>query len=294
MKTAQFEEIITQRRKSLRLLKEKKILLVTDCSGGIMLDDFSQAAYNAAFFDDTACFACEILLNADFILTYPSAVLIDFPKAVGLFQASGASSDERIKSALLMSRINFMGTDGIRGKVVSDTQENCIGACMKKNALTPALVEIACFSFAEMLRGNGIIHRGDTVVTGNDGRDAAYDWRLYKAVADGFTRAGLNLLDLGVVPTALVPYRMLQKECRGGAMLTASHNPSNQNGVKFFVDGKKLLPEGESGDFALSAHMFACCNFKSLPGKNGTVTRDEKAADQGASLILSVLLRLWR
>ncbi len=289
MKTASFERIITQNSTLLRQLREKSILLVTDCSKGILFDDASHAAYNAAFFDDTAASACETLLTSAFLRTCPCAVLIDFPKAAGLFQASGVSSDERMQTALLMSRINFMGTDGIRGKVDFDTHGNCIGSFLKRNALTPSLVEKTCFAFAELVRAKGIVRPGDTCIVGNDGRDAASDWRLNQAVADGFLRAGMNLLDLGVVPTACVPHAMLREGFRCGAMLTASHNPAHQNGVKFFIDGKKLLPEGRQGDYALSAYMFACCNLKSLPKKSGILIHEEKAADQAANLILSAL-----
>jgi len=160
-----------------------------------------------------------------------------------------------------MARVNYMGTDGIRGKVITSTvqrsctNKNCIDYFLNNNAFTPELVELASFSFAKLLLDKNIVKTGDTAVIGNDGRDIVYDWVLNYSVRSGFTKAGLNVLDLGIVPTGIIPWKSLQLGHRAAACLTASHNPSNQNGIKFFIDGKKLVPENEIGDYALSAYM---------------------------------------
>jgi phosphomannomutase len=183
-----------------------------------------------------------------------------------------------------------MGTDGIRGKVVLDSQENCIEAFLKNGALTPGLVKAASFSFAALLIDQGVFLPGEAVaVVGNDGRDEAFGWKLLQAVRDGFVDAGIDVLDIGTVPTALVPYIMLKKGLRCGAMLTASHNPSNQNGIKFFLDGKKLLPEGPIGDYALSAYMYQYSRKAKVSGKKGTVRNYDSATNDGTALVLDML-----
>ena len=289
MDTALFINTVNKHSDKLRLLMGKKILLVSNCYSRGLLDDGGLSEKNAVFFKDDDAVALDSWLNADFIHVYPHPVLVDFKKAIGLFRNSSLSGAERIKTAFMMSRINFMGTDGIRGKIATDSDANCVSAFVRDGLFTPALVETASFSFATMLLDNGTLTSGDIFVVGNDGRDIASDLDLNNAMINGFARAQVNVLDIGIVPTALVPFFMLKKECHGGAMLTASHNPSNQNGIKFFCDGKKLLPEGPRGDYAFSAYLYYHCNYTKLPRKNGKVRFHDRTVEDGAQLVLSAL-----
>jgi phosphoglucosamine mutase len=217
--------------------------------------------------------AVPALLSSNWLEKYPTEICIDLPKAAALYLSSDSGEEEKIENAFTMSRVNYMGTDGVRGKVVTQTKENCIADLLKDNAFSPDLVEITSFSFAKNLLDKNIVKAGDTAVIGNDGRDLAYDWILNNSVRSGFAKAGLNVLDLGIVPTAIIPWKCLQLGHRAGACLTASHNPSNQNGIKFFIDGKKLVPEGDLGDYVLSAYMYNYCFLERLPqAASGMIT----------------------
>ncbi|MCL2783713.1 MAG: hypothetical protein FWD80_07080, partial [Propionibacteriaceae bacterium] len=185
-----------------------------------------------------------VLLSSGWCEGYPTPVCVDLARAADIYKASDCSVD----SALTLARVNFMGTDGLRGRVVPKVVGNCIDAFLQENAFTPDLAELMAFAFARLLLDKQMVAPGDTVVIGNDGRDLAYDWVFNSAVRSGFTKAGLNVLDLGVVPTPFVPWTSLRLGHTAAACLTASHNPSNQNGIKFFIDGKKLLPQGDVGD----------------------------------------------
>ncbi|MGM0443904.1 MAG: hypothetical protein ACQEQV_06925 [Fibrobacterota bacterium] len=263
MDLTDFRSLIEKYADTLAGLAERKMFIVDSLKNGAPL---SQSQNNDLFGEDGAAEAVKKLLESDFFDKYATPVLIDFSKAVSLFlSAETAKEDEKIHSALMMSRVNFMGTDGIRGKVVTDSNTDFITALLSDNAFTPELVTTTAFSFAQILKMNEIVVQGDTFVIGNDGRDKAYDWKLNNAVCEGFNRAGIKVLDLGVVPTAIIPWKMLQLNHRGGACLTASHNPSNQNGIKFFIDGAKLLPEGDLGDYTLSAFMYYYCRLESMP-----------------------------
>jgi len=224
--------------------------------------------------------AVSALLSSDWLEKYPAAVCIDLPKAVGLYLSSNLSEEEKINTAFTMARVNYMGTDGVRGKVVTKTNENCISDLLKDNAFTPDFTETVSFAFAKILLDKKIVNAGDTAVIGNDGRDLAYDWILNNGVRSGFAKAGLNVLDLGIVPTAVIPWKSLQLGHRAAACLTASHNPSNQNGIKFFIDGKKLVPEGDLGDYVLSAYMYNYCYIEKLPNEAiGKITEYNAEAD---------------
>ncbi len=151
--------------------------------------------------------------------------------------------------------ISYMGTDGMRGTVDLTIHEDCLLALSRDKLLTKEIIELSCFAFARLLTNEGMLSPGDSVCTGSDGRDAATGGILEGAMKSGFMKCGVSVIHLGLIPTPAVPLFMLKNGLRGGAMLTASHNPSNQNGIKFFVDGKKLLPEGSIGDLALSEEM---------------------------------------
>ena len=150
--------------------------------------------------------------------------------------------------------VNFFGTDGIRGKTdtVDITPLDSLKLFRKSAVITPALIELAVCAFTRLIGGDST----SVYVTGSDGRDSVTGNAFVSAMNKGFSRGGSNVRYLGVVPTPMVPQYQLENDCLGGAMLTASHNPSNQNGIKFFYKGKKLLPEGAIGDKALSALMY--------------------------------------
>ena len=236
--------------------------------------------------------AISALLSSGWLERYPTAVCIDLSKAAGLYESAvSAEAAEKIDAAFMMARVNYMGTDGVRGKVVTKTNKNFIADLLGDNAFTPDLVEITSFSFAQMLIDKKILRPGDTAVIGNDGRDLAFDWLLNDSVRSGFTKVGLNVLDLGVVPTAVIPWKCLQLDHRAGACLTASHNPSNQNGIKFFIDGKKLVPEGELGDYVLSAYMYNYCCLEKLPPPAGAVVTEYDAEADSVAWMAETLGR---
>ena len=289
MDAKKLEELVEKFSNELKDLKSRGILIISALGEGELLENLNKSETNAKILSDLSDEVFTNLITSDFIKNYPHPVLIDFSKTVALYNGSSQSENDKIQTAFMMSRVNFMGTDGIRGKVVTDSDTDFISALLADNAFTPQLVETTSFSFAQILLSENILVKGDTVVIGNDGRDLAYDWILNRSVITGFNRAGLNVLDTGIVPTAIVPFKMLQKNMRGGAVLTASHNPSNQNGIKFFIDGKKLLPEGKLGDYILSSNMYKFCYLEKMPEPTGTLTNAEGIVDESVKFVMDVL-----
>jgi len=123
---------------------------------------------------------------------------------------------------------NYFGTDGIRGRA---------------NSL-PMTAEIAM----KVGMAAGIVFRRGTyrhrVIIGKDTRLSGY--MIENALVAGFTAAGMDVFLLGPVPTPGVA--MLTRSMRGdiGVMISASHNPYHDNGIKLFgPDGYKLSDELE-------------------------------------------------
>jgi phosphoglucosamine mutase len=97
------------------------------------------------------------------------------------------------------------------------------------------------------------------VVIGKDTRRSSY--MLEYAMTAGLASTGMNVLLLGPVPTPAVGYLTRSMRADLGVMISASHNPYQDNGIKFFgPDGYKLSDEAEaeiealvSGDVPLAA-----------------------------------------
>ena len=123
----------------------------------------------------------------------------------------------------------YFGTDGIRGR--SNTFP-----------MTPDLAMRVGTAVGTMFRRGDHRHR---VVIGKDTRLSGY--MLENALVAGFTAAGLDVFLLGPIPTPAVA--MLTRSLRAdiGVMISASHNPFADNGIKLFgPDGYKLSDELES------------------------------------------------
>ena len=214
---------------------------------------------------------------------YPYPALVDADKAASLL--SQTPNEQECEKILALSRFSFMGTDGMRGKVFTEDVSglNALNLFTQKNILSAKIVSLSVKAFVRMLQKNRAATCGDTFCTGNDGRDAATQWKLTSAMNKSFSDCGMNVADIGTTPTPYVPLYMLENSLRGGAMLTASHNPSNQNGIKFFLDGKKLLNDGEFGAFALSAYMYelALSENRANSDCTGSLTNSETSVKSG-------------
>lgn len=123
----------------------------------------------------------------------------------------------------------YFGTDGIRG------QSN-------KFPMTPDLAMRVGIAAGTIFRRGGHRHR---VVIGKDTRLSGY--MLENALVAGFTAAGVDAFVLGPIPTPAVAMLTRSLRCDIGVMVSASHNPYQDNGIKLFgPDGYKLSDEIES------------------------------------------------
>ena len=142
----------------------------------------------------------------------------------------------------------LQGTDGIRGyvekKILKD-RKNPIAIFEEKNILIPEFFEIYGYAFCIYLQKSKLAKKGDYVMVGRDTRDTNFTYT--KALLDGVLKAGMKLRFLDIVPTPLTVFYLVKRNRSGAIMITASHNPANQNGIKLFLppNGKKLLPTEE-------------------------------------------------
>jgi phosphoglucosamine mutase len=122
----------------------------------------------------------------------------------------------------------FFGTDGIRGLTNTEPMTAQTALCVGQAAGT------------HFLRGD---HR-HRVVIGKDTRLSGY--MMESALVAGFTSVGMDVVLLGPMPTPAVAMLTTSMRADLGVMISASHNPFGDNGIKLFgPDGYKLSDEDE-------------------------------------------------
>ena len=124
----------------------------------------------------------------------------------------------------------YFGTDGVRGPYGSDNMNESfawrLGAAAAQFALTQGAKP------------------GSSVIIGRDTRASGES--LERALAAGLASAGLQPVSTGIVPTPAVSLAVRLEDAVLGVVITASHNPATDNGIKFFgPSGIKLTDEEE-------------------------------------------------
>jgi phosphomannomutase/phosphoglucomutase len=94
-------------------------------------------------------------------------------------------------------------------------------------------------AYASLLHERGI---SGTVAVGRDNRPSGTSLR--NALIDGLTSGGLNVVDIGVVPTPLLYWSLHHLDVQGGIQITGSHNPPEYNGFKLCVGHDSLHGDG--------------------------------------------------
>jgi len=122
----------------------------------------------------------------------------------------------------------YFGTDGIRGRV-------------GQSPITPDFVLRLAHAVGRVLKAS---EAHPVVLIGKDTRISGY--MLESALESGFNSAGVDVLLLGPVPTPAVAYLTRAQRASLGVVISASHNPFEDNGIKFFsAEGTKLSDEWE-------------------------------------------------
>jgi len=118
--------------------------------------------------------------------------------------------------------VRLFGTDGVRGK-----------AGEKLDAMTAMRLAMAV----------GIYFRKEStsnmIIVGKDTRRSGY--MIENAIVSGLTAVGYNVIQIGPMPTPAIAFLTEDMRCDAGIMISASHNPFYDNGIKFFdKKGNKL------------------------------------------------------
>ena len=124
----------------------------------------------------------------------------------------------------------YFGTDGVRGRV-------------GEAPITPDFVMRLGYAAGRILAASDRRNKGErpSVIIGKDTRISGY--MLESALEAGLSAAGVDVLLLGPMPTPAVAYLTRALRCQAGIVISASHNPYPDNGIKFFGPGGLKLQD---------------------------------------------------
>lgn len=132
----------------------------------------------------------------------------------------------------------YFGTDGIRGKV-------------GESNITPEFVMRLGHAAGRVLAQRGTKCGRPAVLIGKDPRISGY--MLEAALEAGLTGAGVDTLLTGPMPTPAVAYLTRALRLQAGVVISASHNPYYDNGIKFFSSAGEKLDDAD--EFAIEAEL---------------------------------------
>jgi phosphoglucosamine mutase len=147
----------------------------------------------------------------------------------------------------------YFGTDGVRGAV-------------GQNPMTPDFVMRLGYAAGKVLAGNlrgQSIH--PSVLIGKDTRISGY--MIEAALEAGFSAAGVDVLLCGPLPTPGVSYLTRALRLTAGVVISASHNPYSDNGIKFFSRDGFKLPDAVEAEIERMLEQPIGCNESSRLGR---------------------------
>ena len=170
----------------------------------------------------------------------------------------------------------LFGTDGVRGLANGPLTADLALTLAQATAVVLGQGRIASARKAAGKRLTAVVAR-DPRVSGEF---------LTAAVAAGLASSGVDVLDAGVIPTPAAAYLIADIDADFGVMISASHNPAPDNGIKIFARGGVKLP-----DVVEERIEQAMAGEKLLPtgGGVGRIRRFSDAEDRYAIHLLSTL-----
>ncbi len=162
---------------------------------------------------------------------------------------------------------SIFGTDGIRGRVPTE--------------ITPALALAVGFTSGMTFAAEG------PILIGMDSRNSGE--MLASALTAGITAAGKDAWNVGICPTPAIPYLIKKLGAAGGLMVSASHNPPEDNGIKFFGTNGAKLDENAQRAIEKALNSEPLHNIADQTNKYGkTFHRNDLLKSYCESLIKSV------
>lgn len=146
----------------------------------------------------------------------------------------------------------YFGTDGVRGRVGAPP-------------ITPDFVMKLGYAAGKVLAQVGTASGKPVVLIGKDTRISGY--MLEAALEAGFAAAGVDVMLAGPMPTPAIAYLTRALRLAAGVVISASHNPYEDNGIKFFSASGNKLPDAVEAAIEAALEMPIDCVSSEKLGK---------------------------
>ena len=160
----------------------------------------------------------------------------------------------------------LFGTDGIRGSAGSTN-----------SLLNPQLVSAIGVA-------TGIVFKSQAqILIGRDTRKSGVE--IEQALIAGLTSTGVNVTLIGVIPTPGLAHLVLTRKADAAIMITASHNPASDNGIKIFGSNGQKIPD----EIEQEIERLIDSNKEGKTSQQGLVVTDEKVRNDYITYLLSTI-----
>ena len=160
----------------------------------------------------------------------------------------------------------LFGTDGIRGSAGSTD-----------SLLNPQLVSAIGVA-------TGIVFKSQAqILIGRDTRKSGVE--IEQALIAGLTSTGVHVTLIGVIPTPGLAHLVLTRKADAAIMITASHNPASDNGIKIFGSNGQKIPD----EIEQEIERLIDSNPEVKSAQRGLVTKDEKVRNDYITYLLSTI-----
>lgn len=122
--------------------------------------------------------------------------------------------------------------------VKKDTQSTLFKAYGIRGLAGKTLTQEVVFNIGRAVASEAKEQSIKTIIIGRDGRTSSP--ALAESLAKGIASTGVNVLDIGLVPSPVVYFVTQHTEGKSGIVITGSHNPAEYNGLKITINGKSL------------------------------------------------------
>ncbi len=242
--------------------------------------------------------------------SFPLAVYISWPLVLlaSILVALFASHKHKQSQATIAAKANAMNQNSIMAVQLAEEDQDLLagdasGRSNLQASTAPAVTTSTRFvpkvfraydirglaeqeinqEFANVL-GKALgtrLHKSNSssIFVGRDGRNQSP--QLYQALIEGLTSTGIQVLELGLVPSPLLYYAVAtSEECKNGIIVTASHNSAQYNGFKITLNGSSL-PEEEIQQLrtAMESDSFTSGNGNAQPAPVNEQYIDEILSD---------------